>query len=196
MFLFSLCARLSTVPPIVRYTSVIQIKSFYSKNRLTVTTDPNGPTFGAPAIYSTRPPFDDGWLWSINQADGSMDRAREAVLCGDNISLSSPITGQYVATRSNGNSIEVFPTEKRRGGFEWTLICRNPPNWTRDEQVQFRNVDNGCFLSTSLYSRMKEGINLYNVSCSGLSEAAVWRAVEGVYFAAPAPPEQFEGSDL
>jgi hypothetical protein len=111
------------------------------------------------------------------------------VLCGENISFSSQVTGQYVAVQSEGTEFEVYPADKGRGAFEWTVICRSPPNWVRDEEVQFQNTKYGCLLSTSLELRYKEGINLYNVTCAGLTEAAVWRAVEGVYFNRPEPTE-------
>jgi hypothetical protein len=184
------------VPPIVRYSSVVQIKNFYSKHRLTVTTDSDGQNYEIPRIFASRPPFDDGWMWTIEPTDSAILRAREPVRCGDNISMANPIAKLYVGTRLTANGVEVIPSTHRRGDSDqWTVICRNPPHWTRDEQIQLQNAKHGCFLATSLGGRANETVNRFNVTCGGLNADAVWKAVEGVYFGEVKRAEPDEPSD-
>ena len=198
MLLLSLvCA---AVVPIVRYSSVIQIKNVYSKNRLTVTADQTGATYEQPWIYASRPPFDDGWLWTIEPASGDIALAREPVKCGDNVTLSNPNVNSYVATRVTFNGVEVVPAPTATGDADqWQVICRNADVWVRDAQIMLKNRKHGCFLSTNLDVRQREGVNKFNVTCGSLSQDAVWRAVEGVYFGEGKPQavqDESFGSDL
>jgi hypothetical protein len=190
------CLLARHVPPIVRYSSVVHIKNFYSKHRLTVTTDADGQGCDVPWIFASRPPFDDGWMWTIEPMDSAILLAREPVRCGDNISMSNPIAKLYVGTRLATTGIEVIPSAHHRGDSDrWTVICHNPPQWIRDEQIQLQNVKHGCFLATSLGGRAKESVNRFNVTCGGLTADAVWRAAEGVYFGEVTPAEPEEPTD-
>jgi hypothetical protein len=195
--MLTLCCLLARhVPPIVRYSSVVQIKNFYSKHRLTVTTDADGQSYEIPWIFASRPPFDDGWMWTIEPTDSTILRARDPVTCGDNISMSNPVAKLYVGTRLTTNGVEVIPSAHPRGDSDqWTVVCRNPPQWTRDEEIQLQNVKHGRFLATSLGARAKETVNRFNVT---LNADAVWKAVEGVYFGEvrPAEPEDPIDADL
>jgi hypothetical protein len=77
----------------------------------------------------------------------------------------------------------VVPAPHARGDAAfWKVICRNPPNWFGDQEVQFRNVKHQCYLATGLKGREKETINKFNVTCGRLNKGAVWAAVEGIYF--------------
>jgi hypothetical protein len=182
MLLFGLLVR-NILPPTVKYSSVIQIKNVYSKNRLTVTTESNGVAYEQPWVYSSRPPFDDGWMWTINSAYDSVLKAREPVKCGDNITLGNPVSELFVTTRVTYHGIEIVPSSHLRGEADfWTVVCREGPTWMRDAEVQLRNAKHGCYLSTSLDARIKDGVNRFNVTCAPLSADAVWKAVEGVYF--------------
>lgn len=171
------------VKPIVRYSSVIQIKNQYSKNRLTVTTDREGQVYEQPWIYSSRPPFDDGWLWSIDPASGDINLAREPVKCGDNITLKNPTANSYIATRVTFNGVEVVPAAKLNGAADhWTVIC-NDDVWMRDRQIMLQNRDHKCYLTTSMDARQKPGVNKFNVTCDAvMTSGSVWKSVEGVYF--------------
>lgn len=178
-----LCWLCAAVPPAVRYSSVVQIKNVYSKNRLTVTADQSGATYEQPWIYASRPPFDDGWLWTIEPAEGGIALARETVKCGDNITLMNPNVNSYLATRVTFNGVEVVPAPAASGeGDHWQVQCREADVWVRDAQIMLKNRRHGCFLSTSLDVRQRETVNKFNVTCSSLSQEAVWKAVEGVYF--------------
>ncbi|OHT10320.1 hypothetical protein TRFO_20455 [Tritrichomonas foetus] len=183
MFLFfSICAVI-TKPPIVRYSAPIQLKNKYSKNRLCVTVENNAVTYEPPTIFSSRPPFDDGWTWIVEPDVDNIHLARSPVKCGANISLQNPISRYYVSTRIGLNGVEVVPTAHVQGDLSvWTVICDEGENWIRDRSVQLKNPANDCFLTTSLAARTKELVNRFNVTCEPLSANGVWRAVEGVYF--------------
>jgi hypothetical protein len=169
--------------PTVRYFSTVQIENVYTKNRLTVTTDPDSQTFEPAWIYASRPPFEDGWTWTVVPSHSPMELARTPVQCGDNISLSNPVAKLFVGTRITPIGVQVVPSVHSRGeSDEWTVICRNPPHWAREQQIQLRNVLHGCFLSTSLEDRPKEGSPRFGVTCGPLTADAVWRSAEGVYF--------------
>jgi hypothetical protein len=187
MFLV-LISRAWSEPPDVRYSSVVQLKNVYSKNRLCVTTDLSGQNAETPSIYSTRPPFDDGWLWTIESSNDTLSLTRDVVDCGSAIALSNPLTGFYLATRNTSRGIDVVPTPYTRGGADfWRVICRGT-RWARDEQIQLRNTRHGCYLTTTLEGREKETVNRFNVTCTKLSRGAVWKAAEGVYFEADQTP--------
>jgi hypothetical protein len=166
----------------VKYFSAIQLKNVYSKNRLSVTTDLTASDSGPPTIFSSRPPFDDGWVWTI-ESSNKTSVTRDAVRCGNSITLSNPITGLFVATRAIGKVVEVVPApDLRSTANHWIVMCRDPPHWIHDAQIQLKNAKHGCYLSTTLKGREKETINKFSVTCSRLSAAAVWTAAEGLYF--------------
>lgn len=173
-------------PPSVRYSSVIQIKNVYSKNRLTVTTETGGIQYQQPTIYSTRPPFDDGWTWVINPEEDNITLARTPVKCGSNITMMNPINKLYVSTSSTSEKVDVVPSPHPQGKESvWTVICEKGDVWIRDQEIQLLNAKYNCFLSTSLALRTKELTNRYNVTCSSLSADAIWKAAEGIYFVEP-----------
>jgi hypothetical protein len=180
-------------PLAVRYSSVVQLKSVYTKNRLGVTTDFSTPNAESATVFSSRPPFDDGWLWTVESANESAALTRDAVRCGDALVLSNPITGLFVATRAAAGAVAVVPSPYARGGADaWRVVCRQQPYWERDAQVQLRNAKHGCYLGTGLRARDRETVNRFNVTCDRLSAGAVWAAVEGIYFAEEGevePPE-------
>jgi hypothetical protein len=134
-------------------------------------------------------------MWTIESAEDPLGQAREPVMCGDVITLSNPVSELYVTTRVTFHGIEVVPSSHLRGEADhWTLMCRGGPKWIRDEEIQLKNAKHGCYLSTSLAGRIKEGVNRYNVTCSEISSDSVWKAVEGVYFTDPEVADT-KGSD-
>ena len=183
LILFSIFAAIKA-PPTVRYSSVVQLKNKYSKNRLCVTSETNGPQFELPSIYSTHPPFDDGWTWIVESELDDLEFARKPVKCGSNITLMNPVSSYYLSTRKHGNSgVEVVPSSHVQGKQSvWSVICDRGENWIRDQSIQLRNAEFGCYLTTSLEMRTKELVNKYNVTCAKLTADAIWKAAEGVYF--------------
>jgi hypothetical protein len=181
LLIFGTCVR--DVVPTVRYLSPVQIQNVYSGIRLSVTTETDAATHEMPWIYASPPPFDDGWIWTIEPVHSRIALARSPVQCGDNISLSNPVSNLFVGTRATVNGLEVLPSDRVRDeSNHWTVICRHPPFWIRDEQIHLRNVRHGCFLATSLAGRPNEKIPKFNVTCGPLTSNAVWQSGEGVYF--------------
>jgi hypothetical protein len=176
-----LCLEVQSDP--VRYLSVLQLKNFYSKNRLGIVTDVTVKTQG-PAIFTSRPPFDDGWMWTIEPTSNDTTSFNSPVRCGDAIALSNPINGLYLGTRSKSNIVDVIPSPYLRGeSDQWELICRNSPVWSRADQIQLKNIQSGCFLSSSIHGREKETVHKFNVTCEKLTANGVWIAAEGAYLA-------------
>ena len=183
MFIFFSIFAVIHEPPSVRYSYAIQSKNVYSKNRLTVTTETGGIQYQQPTIYSTRPPFDDGWTWIINPEEDNITLARTPIKCGSNITMMNPLNKLYVSTTSNSEKVEVVPSAHLQGKQSvWTVICESGDVWIRDKQIQLLNAKYNCYLSTSLALRTKELVNRYNVTCSSLSADAIWKASEGIYF--------------
>ncbi|KAH0795434.1 stromal cell-derived factor 2 [Histomonas meleagridis] len=180
MLLFSLLIKYQMEQPVVRYSSVIQLQSVYSGNKLSTTTESD--SLEIPSIYCTRLPFDNGWLWVVDDVVDPIENSRKPIECGSNITLINPITKSYVGTKKSHDGIEVVPTTLGDDPEnQWTVICSKGPNWVKDDEVQLQNVKNSCYLSTSLELRQDDLSIKYNVTCSPLSSASVWKSAEGVY---------------
>ncbi|KAH0790779.1 Stromal cell-derived factor 2 [Histomonas meleagridis] len=194
MFLFlHLC---SAIQPTVRYASVIQLKNVYSKNRLSVTTETG--SFQSPTIYSSRPPFEDGWTWSIDSVSDSVFISGQPVQCNGNITIRNPLTKLYVSTKPSSGGVEVVPSiHNDDSSTQWQVICSSGTEWVKGEKVQFYNIAHKCFLSTSLEGR-QELLNKFNVTCSSLSADTIWKASQGVYIMPneEKPKEDYYDSEL
>lgn len=178
MFLLFLLA-VEEFIPIVRYSSTIQIENVYSQNRLSVTTE---PSFNLPQVYSSRSPFDDGWLWTIEPSEENMSLAKTPVYCGDKIKLINPITHYMVSIRTQNRRKPVLAITHPTGPQDlWQVVCESGNEWTQYKRIQLMNVKDKCYLSTG-FVRQKELTNQFNVTCSPLSDQSVWQAAEGVYF--------------
>lgn len=185
LLLFSILGKLQNVP-IVRFSSAIQIENFYSKNRLSVTTESNSVQFEPPVIYSSHPPFEDGWTWIINPDDDNISLARTPVTCGSQITLFNPVAKLYLSTHQGSNGLEVVPSNLVQGEQSvWTVICDQGKNWVRDQKIQLINTKHNCYLTTSLKYHPKELVNRFNVTCEPLSANSIWAAAEGLYFLGP-----------
>ena len=173
---FQLCLAFQ---PVIRYSSVIQLKNVYSKNRLSITSESG--SFQIPTIYSSRPPFEDGWTWSIDSVGDNILNSGQPIQCHANITIRNPLTKLYIGTKSSLGNIEVVPSiHNDDASTQWTVICSNGSEWVKGEKVQFYNVAHKCFLSTSLEGRQGM-LNKFNVTCSSLSADTIWKASQGVY---------------
>lgn len=173
-------------PVPVTYTSAIQIKNVYSKNRLTVTSESKFGQFGELHIFSSRPPYQDGWIWAIQPDEDDINLVRTPIPCGAYVSFSSPITNSFISARNSSSKIEIEPTAHSQGTASlWKVICRDQKSdakWMYNEQVNFFNLKYKCYLQTNLTSEIQENSNQYHVSCSSLNADSVWKAAEGIYF--------------
>ena len=174
---------------IVTYTSSVQLKGRYTKNRVGVAVRKSEFSNEPPLIYSSRPPYDSGWMWTIEPDEDNNTLARTPVKCGSVITLSSPITELYLSTKSkNGKVFAAASTHKQEASDQWIVECRNNEIWVQDEEILLQNLKHKCYLSSSLKNRIPDNEKKFVVECTELSPDAVWRASEGVYF----PPKEEE----
>jgi hypothetical protein len=184
-----LIARALSVP--IAYSSAIQLKSVFTKNRLGVTTDSKATSYQQPLIYSSRPPYEEGWFWTIEPDEEDFSRARSPVMCGSAVALSSPITGSFLSARITGNKTEVIPLPANQGApSQWIVECQNGPQWTQGDSIFLINLKYKCYLTTSFAAM--EFPNKYEVGCGKMSANAVWKAAEGIYFPSEASDQVLE----
>jgi hypothetical protein len=179
--------------PVV-YSSAIQLKGIYTKNRIGITTESDAASYRQPVIYSSRPPYDSGWFWTIEPDEENISLARTAVLCDSILSLSSTVTGSYLSTKVTQNQTEVVPATSNQGSAsQWILKCENGPIWRQGDAVLFMNLKHKCYLQTGFQETAKGAIDKYAVNCRGIASGALWKAVEGIYF--PINADEFGESD-
>ncbi|KAH0806466.1 putative dolichyl-phosphate-mannose protein mannosyltransferase [Histomonas meleagridis] len=171
----------SSYSKVIVYSSVIQLKGVYSENRLAISTDEK--IRKNPIIYSSRPPYDDGWLWTIENPEEGTEAARMPVSCGSTLTLFNEISGQYLSTRRDGN--KIVATADRNGQSaksQWILTCRNNTNyWEQSQPIFLKNLKYKCYLSTSFDSQIPDETNKFSVYCSPLSASSIWKTSEGLY---------------
>jgi hypothetical protein len=170
----------SAVP--VVYSSALQLKGLYTKNRIGITTDSDAASYRQPVIYSSRPPYDCGWFWTVEPDEENISLARTAVLCDSVLSLSSTVTGSYLSVKVTPNGTSVVPAKSNQGAAsQWVLKCQNGPVWLQGDSVLFVNLKHKCYLQTSFRNQIKDLPDKYAVECGGLVSTAVWKAAEGIY---------------
>ena len=172
---------------IVTYTSSIQLKGRYTKNRLGVLIQKNLYNNEPPLVYSSRPPYDPGWMWTIEPDEFNASLPREPVQCGSIITLASTTTDLYLsAKQKNGKIYAAAVTHKQEIADQWIVGCRDGDIWRQDQEIVLQNFKYKCYLSSSFDEKIPEKTNKFLVDCRDLSPDAVWRAAEGIYF----PPHQ------
>ena len=174
LFVFS-CSKL------VVYSSMLQLKGVYSGNHLAVSIDEK--LRKKPMIYSSRPPYDDGWLWTIEHADDGIDAARLLISCGSTLTLSNEISGLYLSTKQYGNKTIATPAyDGQSAKSQWILICRNSTNYLEQSQpILLKNLKYKCYLSTSFSDKIPDETGMFSVNCSSISASSIWEASEGIY---------------
>lgn len=185
MFIF---AQLSS-SSLVTFTSSVQLKGVYTKNRLGVVIQKNMYNNEPPLVYTSRPPYDDGWYWTVEPDEENVSMAREPVPCGSTIVLSSPTTELYLSAKvKSGVSMAAAVTHKSEPADQWILECKNNATvWNEAEEVLFQNIKYKCYLASSLADRIPEQENKFAVKCSPLSSDAVWKVSEGIFFPKETP---------
>ena len=165
--------------PVV-YGSSIQLKSVYTKNRLGVTTETAASSRQDPVIFSSRPPYDDGWLWTVEPDEENSSLARTAVACGSIIAFSNPFSGAYLSTKKTESGFEVVPaTANTDTSSQWTVQCESGDIWEDSTEILIVNLRNKCMLRTGF----EKFQNKFAVNCTTeLDKGAVWKSAEGIYF--------------
>ena len=168
--LFCCCFSINVV-----YGASLQIKSVYTKNRITVTTDSAAAAYGDAEVFASRPPYNDGWLWTIEPDEENASLARTSVMCGASIALSSTITGTYISVENGG----VVALPSNQGTIsQWQVTCESGNVWTDEVEITLMNLRNKCFLGTNLDAENGK----FKTFCGPLQKGSIWRAAEGIYF--------------
>ena len=174
---------------IVTYTSAVQLKGRYTKNRLGVFVQKNQYNNDPPLVYSSRPPYDSGWMWTIEPDEYNASLPRTPVKCDSIITLASATNDLYLsAKQKNGKVYAAAVTHKQELADQWIVRCRDNDIWVQDQEILLQNFKFKCYLSSSLSQRIPDQENKFAVDCRELSSDAVWRATEGIYF----PPHEEE----
>lgn len=171
---------------IIVYGSAVQIKNVGTKNRLGATSLIGSKTFNPPIIYSSRPPYDEQWLWNI-EPDGDStfiedNLTRTPIKCGSIITLSNTIHDVYLSTRKNKKGqIFVNSTISDQGSeSQWLLKCPyGSDKWEQMMHFQLQNLRYKCYLTT--YFNHKFAQNRYSVTCQNISKYSVWKVTEGIF---------------
>lgn len=166
----------------VTYGSAVQLKSLFTKNRITV--EINQTSF-LPAINCKRPPYNDGWYWVIEPSNETQECIRKAVLCGDYVTFHNPVFSYYITVGEQENqNIIATKLGNNEGKSDWQIVCDGRSKfWEQDSAVQFYNKKEKCYLHSDfekIYNN--EGFEIFRISCvKRFSKETQWRSAEGIY---------------
>jgi len=154
----------------------------YTKNRLSSFSPPQNSVDLVSFAYSSPPPYEDGWMWIVEPSGDNINYG-SSIQCGDDVVLKSSINNHYIEAINNDGNVSIGVSNEILGeSSQWTVICRTPPYWDTDQQVQLKNSKYGCYLQTSFENEFPDDENKYSVNCSSLSKASVWIVTEGAIF--------------
>ncbi|OHS96273.1 hypothetical protein TRFO_37575 [Tritrichomonas foetus] len=178
MFLFHLFNLITARP--VTYGSAVQLKGLFTKNRITIMINPEN---SLPLLFTSRPPYKDGWYWVVEPANESLEVMRKPVGCGDFITLHNPLLSFFVSVHDEEY---IAPTKFAvdDGASQWQVICdKKYDNWEADDGVQFYNEANKCFLHSAFEQIPfhEDEVQFYYLNCTKSSKHTHWRAAEGIY---------------
>ncbi|OHT13146.1 hypothetical protein TRFO_16808 [Tritrichomonas foetus] len=165
----------------ISYGSSVQIKNVYTKNRLGVTTNTDAKSYTKPTIYSSRPPYDEGWLWTIEPDEENSNLTRTTVPCDSIVALSSTSNEAYLSTRKTKKGLIVEATSSNQGiESQWVIKCPTNYNiWEQNMQFQLFNLKNKCYLTTSFEKKIQA--NKYFVTCENVTSNSIWKVAEGIF---------------
>lgn len=170
---------------IIEYGSVVQIKGVYTKNRLGLSPS-NQRSNSNYYVYTSRPPYDEQWMWSIQSDD-------ETGIIGDNL-IRTPIQCNSIVTLSNIMNDVFLSAQKTKKGelhvessltkdgseSQWILKCPSERQfWTQTMHFQLQNLRYKCFLSTDFENKFAS--NKYRVDCGNSSVNSIWKVEEGIF---------------
>lgn len=168
------------------YGSIVQLKNIGTKNRIGATLNIGSKTFNPPIVYSSRPPYDEQWLWSIEpDSDATFiedNLTRTPVKCGSIVTLFNSVNKVYLSARkSKKGQILINSTIIDQGSEnQWLIKCpKGRENWEQMMHVQLQNLRYRCYLTT--YFKSKIASNFYPVTCQNISSYSVWKVSEGIF---------------
>ena len=168
---------------IVTYGSAVQIKGFFTKNRITIEIN---QTSLLPVILCKRPPYNDGWYWIVDPINESHDVFRQEVRCGDFIKLHNSLYPFYLTVGDESQQrISASKIPKSEYQQQWEVICDGKDEyWTQDTVVQFYNNEENCYVQSGFKNNLGNDVEqTFEVLCEKKpSKETQWRASEGIYF--------------
>lgn len=180
MFIFLLTSIVTS--QFVTYGSAVQLKGLFTKNRITIEIN---QTSLLPVINCKRPPYNDGWYWVIEPANGTQEVTRKPIICGEDITLHNPLFSYYITSGERSQRmITATKLMNQEGKSHWKVICdQGTKYWEQDKAVQFYNVKEKCYLQSGFNSITNEVENqIYEVKCAKkFSKETQWRSSEGIY---------------
>lgn len=162
----------SAVP--IRFGSSVELRNKYTENRLGMTLKETSKF-----VFSSRPPFDDGWLWSVYPLENYNGNALKVVKCSERVKLVNSATNMTLGIKGS----RVVPLDV--SDDSWTVVCRSGEEWTQGQQIHLLNDQHNCYLYSSLSDPVQGYDNKWTVGCGGLNHDGVWEASEGFYLMEP-----------
>ena len=173
---------LSEIPKI-KYSTIVQFLNVYTDSHLSMPTENNGNVFQLPDIFTSRPIFEDGWLWSIEPPHEDLNAAEKEVFCASNISISNHFTNNFVSVKTNK---DVVPTVGRMGNSSvWKVVCNKQESdnvWKQDLEFMLYNDLEKCYLSSSFHNKYEDDTSKYKVNCTDINKFSVWNVKEGIFY--------------
>lgn len=187
-FAFSVFVR-SELPKI-GFMASVQLTNVYTDAHLSMTTENSGLATEIPKLYSSRPNYEDGWLWVIEPPVENISKGQDVIKCGESVSLVNSITHNFVSIKL---SKEVVPTVGNMGSSsKWKLICDNSDVLKQDLEFQLYNEQHKCYLTSTFEQLLDTDLNKFKITCVNQTKYSVWSIREGVFFLEPKPVKQEE----
>uniref|UniRef100_A0AC34RCH1 MIR domain-containing protein n=2 Tax=Panagrolaimus sp. JU765 TaxID=591449 RepID=A0AC34RCH1_9BILA len=189
VFIFALVGFVFGDDDVVTCGSVIKLVNAQSKARLHSHDVKYGSGSGQQSITGMTNSDDVNSHWQILGANKESCSRGTPVKCGDTIRFLHLTTKcllhshDFPAPLSKSNQeVSCFGKDgEGDGGDNWKVIC-NEDVWTEDDEVKFKHIDTGRYLSTSgqQFGRPISGqLEIVGVSSPGYG--AIWKTAEGVY---------------
>lgn len=187
-----------TVISVVTYGSSIKLEHVATKHRLHSHDISYGTGSNQQSVTAVSNTADSNSFWVVKNAHETAPlKAGTTVNCGETLRL------QHIRTKKNLHShlhraplnrdyeVSAFGRTKGRwsegdGGDNWVLECSNAKGpWKRDEDIRFRHIDTGYYLSSNPSLKFDHPIpgQQQVSSCSRKNANTVWKANEGFYIA-------------
>ena len=169
--------------PNIKYSSIVQILNVYTDSHISMPTENSGNVFQLPDVFTSRPTFEDGWLWSVEPPHEDLNAAEKDVFCNSYISLSNHFTNNFISVKTNK---DVVPTVGRMGNSSvWKVVCDNPETekiWKQDLEFMLYNEVEKCYLSSSFQLKYQDDTSKYKINCTEINKFSVWNVKEGIFY--------------
>ncbi|EAY21461.1 hypothetical protein TVAG_199000 [Trichomonas vaginalis G3] len=141
-------------------------------------------TTGKVELYSTLGDPDTTRYWTVLPIQGQ-NFSHIEFQCGSNVTFMNTRFSGYL---SAGKQVLPLPhfakiTRKNRPSAQWSVLCKSDHMWKRFEPFQLRNIDNGCYLASTIRdSAASNDLNTYPLICQDKPLAnTYWTVQEGLF---------------